>query len=173
MKPRNYLYTLFAVVLMLAAALAFVTGTPAQAKEGTASGTYAGFGTVKANQIGKDRLLTAFEFNFLSVSSNPMFDHLTYHCWGSGDYTNNVGVGQGYCVVTDPAGDQFALTFVSEKYSLEQKSNNGSITLLMGTGKFAGITGTGSYYYDGNMFRPTVQGTFFNHGTLQYNYKLP
>jgi hypothetical protein len=102
-----------------------------------------------------------------------MFDHLTYHCWGSGDYTNSVGVAQGRCVVTDPAGDQFATTFVSEKYSLEQKSNNGSFTFIMGTGKFAGITGSGSYSYDGNIFRPSAQGTFFTHGTLQYNYQLP
>ena len=173
MRPRNYIYTLFAAVLMLAAALAFAIGTPVQAKEGTASGTYAGFGTVKATQIGKDRLLTAFDHNTLSVSSNPMFDHLTYHCWGSGDYTNNVGVAQSYCVATDPVGDQFALTAVSEKYSLEQKSNNGSFTFIMGTGKFAGITGTGSYSYDGNMFKSSVQGTFFTHGTLRYNYQLP
>ena len=172
MKPRNYLYTLFAVVLMLAAALAFVTGTPAQAKEGTASGTYAGFGTVKANQIGKDRLLTAFEFNFLSVSSNPMFDHLTFHCWGSGDYTNNVGGGPGYCVGTDPAGDQFVQSFATEKFSLGQ-TVKGSLTLSGGTGQFAGITGSGTFVADGNTFRPAEKGTYFTHGTRQYSYKLP
>jgi hypothetical protein len=173
MRPRNYIYTLFVPMPMLAAALAFAPGMPAQAKEGTANSTYAGFGTFKGTQIGKDRLLTAFDHNTLAVSSNPMFDHLTYHCWGSGDYTNNVGVAQGHCVVTDPAGDQFATTFVSEKYSLEQKSNNGSFTFIMGTGKFAGITGTGSFSYDGNMFKSPTQGTFFTHGTLQYNYQLP
>jgi hypothetical protein len=102
-----------------------------------------------------------------------MFDHLTYHCWGLGDYTNNVGVGHGYCVATDPQGDQFAISYVSEKCSLEQKSNNGSLTFITGTGKFAGITGTGTYVYDGSTFRPSEEGTFFPHSKLQYNYKLP
>jgi hypothetical protein len=62
---------------MLVAAFAFATKAPAQAKEGTWSDTFAGFGTVKATQVGKERLLLVFDENFLSVSKDAMFDHPT------------------------------------------------------------------------------------------------
>jgi len=50
----------------------------------------------------------------------------------------------GYGVAADPAGDQFVESFVTEKHSLDQKSFKGSLTLSGGTGKFAGITGSGN-----------------------------
>jgi hypothetical protein len=170
MRPRNYICTPLAAALMSAAALAW---TPAQATEGTWSDTVAGFGTVKATQVGKDRLLLVIDGNNLSVSDNPMFDHLTWHIWGLGDCINGVCEFHGYGVATDPAGDQFVESFITEKAPLGQKSIKGSLTLSGGTGKFAGITGSGTLVLDGNKCRPAEQGTYFDHGTRHYSYKLP
>jgi hypothetical protein len=170
MKSCNYI--LSAAALVLAAALAFATDATEQAKEGTWSDTFAGFATVKATQVGKERLLLVFDDNFLSVSNNAMFDHLTWRLWGMFDCTKGVCDGHGFGVATDPAGDQFVQSFVFEKQSLGQKAV-GSLKLSGGTGKFAGITGSGTIVDDGNMFRPTEKGTFFDHGSRQYSYKLP
>ena len=54
-----------------AAPLTFAIGTPAQAKEGTVIATFAGFGSVKASKIGKDRLLTVSDLHAL-YESRPM-----------------------------------------------------------------------------------------------------
>jgi hypothetical protein len=171
MKSRNYILSAAALVLTAA----FATGAPAQAKEGTASFTFAGIGTFKATEIGKDRLILAEEEKGLDEgSSNPMFDHMTWLCYGIGDFTKGAGQTKGYCVQTDPAGDQFVKSFVSEKFSLGQKESiKGSETLTGGTGKFAGIAGSGTFVFDGNSFKPTDKGTFLSHGTHNLSYKLP
>ena len=49
----------------------------------------------------------------------------------------------------------------------------GSLTLSGGTGKFTGLAGSGTFAADGFMFRPAENGTYFEHGTRQYSYKLP
>jgi hypothetical protein len=74
-------------------------------KEGTISGTYSGFGTFKGTPIGKERLLLSWDENGLQLT-NGLLDHVTFHCWGMGDFTNGVGQSHGYCVGTDIAGDQ-------------------------------------------------------------------
>ncbi|MBV8401666.1 MAG: hypothetical protein JOZ17_23520 [Acetobacteraceae bacterium] len=169
MKSRNYI--LHAAALVMTAA--FATGVPAQAKEGSASFTFAGFGTVKATEIGKDRLPIVYDENGLDEgSSDPMFDHMSWHCWGLGDFTKGVGQIQGYCVRTDPAGDQLFENLVGENWSLG-KSNKGSETLTGGTGKFTGLTGSGTFTFDGNTFRPAEKGTYLSHGTHNLSYKLP
>ncbi len=158
---------LSAAALILAAALALATAGSAQARQGTLNGTYAGFGTLKETRIGKDRVLTVLDHNALSVRDDPIFGHMTAHCWALGDFTKGVGQVHGYCVYTDLAGDQFVSSFVSEKWSLSQKSFKLPFTLSTGTGKFAGITGSGTYTDDGNTFRPAEKGTYFVHGTIR------
>ncbi len=161
-----------AAALVSAAAFAFATAASAQPKEGTYRGTYTAFGTFKAAKIGKSRLLTVFDENGLSVA-HGMFDRTTWHCWGLGDFTDRVGRNRGYCVGNDPAGDEVVLTSVSEKMSLGEKREKGSLTLSGGTGKYAGITGTGTYVNDGNMFRPSRKGTYVAHAAFEGKYQLP
>ncbi len=163
---------LCAAALVLTAALAFGGKASAQAKEGTYSGTYTAFGTFKATKIGKSRLLTVFDENGLSVADG-MFDRTTWHCWGLGDFTDRVGRNRGYCVGTDAAGDEVVLSIVSEKMSLDEEKEKGSLTLTGGTGKYAGITGTGTYVNDGNMFRPSREGTYVVHADFEGKYRLP
>jgi hypothetical protein len=142
-------------------------------KEGTYSGTYSSFGTAKATAIGKERLLVAFDENGLTLT-NGFGDHMTWHCWGWADFTNGMGQGQGYCVATDPAGDQVVWNFgPDEKHAPDQKSWNGSGTYTTGTGKYAGISGSGTYVIHSNEFRPAAEGTYLNYATIQGTYKLP
>jgi len=141
-------------------------------KEGKATGTYAAYGTYKATAVGKDRVLETFDENGLALTDG-FADHTTWHCWGIGDYTNGMGQDQGYCVVTDQAGDQFVSNFITEKRGIDQPSYSGSDTWTGGTGKYAGISGGGTSVFHSGEFRPTTDGTYFNYATWQGNYKLP
>jgi len=165
--PAGYrlISAIFAVALLAAPAAA-------QGKEGTSTDTWGGFGTAKAIQIGKDRILVATEEHNFCVSNDPMFGHLTSHCFGVADFTKGVGQNQGRCVETDPAGDQIVLSYDTGNFTLG-KTFKGSLTLIGGTGKFAGITGGGTYVYDGFTFKTTEEGTYTPHFTLELSYKLP
>jgi hypothetical protein len=140
-------------------------------KEGTYSGTFSGLATVKATQIGKEKLLTVLDAN-ASVLTNGLLDHTTWHCYGLGDFTNGIGEERGYCVATDPGGDQAAGDLAIEKHAVDAKSSSGSVTWVAGTGKYAGITGIHKFVCD-NTFRATAEGAFPNHCTNNGSYKLP
>ena len=45
----------------------------------------------------------SWDENGLSVGEG-IVDHLTWHCFGTGDFINSTGLGRGYCVWTDPSG---------------------------------------------------------------------
>src|SRR5262249_13719520 len=131
----------------LGAAIFF--GTAAMAadlpKEGTFSGSYYPFGTVKVTRVGKELILFVFEENGL-IQSNGLFDHMTWHCWGMANFVNGVGAPHGSCVAKDPAGDQISNDFVHENWSsLDAKNVHGSAKITGGTGKFAGISGGFTY----------------------------
>lgn len=51
-----------------------------------------------------------------------LFDHMTWHCWGLGDYMSGVGHSHGDCIGTDPGGDQIALSVAEDKHSLGQRA---------------------------------------------------
>jgi hypothetical protein len=143
------------------------------AKEGSISTTYASYGTLKPVSVGKDRLLVTFDENGLTVGQG-IIDHMTWHCWGMGDYTNGVGEGRGSCVATDPGGDQIVAEFAdSEKHAPDQKSWNGAAKFTTGTGKYVGISGGFTYVIHGNEFRSAAEGTYANYATNQGSYKLP
>ena len=129
-------------VFTLSAAMAFAAATMAAdlPKEGTYSGTYSAFGTAKVTSIGKERvLLTISDENGMSLT-NGFGDHVTWHCWGLGDYTNRVGQDSGYCVATDPSGDQFVDNWSDTKHELGGKVK-GTDVFGSGTRKYTGITG--------------------------------
>lgn len=160
-------FTLTAAIALGAAAMA--ADLP---KEGTYSGTYSAVGTAKSVPIGKERLLLTFDENGLTVGEG-LFNHWTWHCWGWGDFTNGMGQDHGYCVGTDPTGDQVALNFSSDKHPMDQKIVPGSFTLTTGTGKYTGISGSATYQADGSEFRSPEGGPVFDHNTHHGSYKLP
>lgn len=161
----------FALTLAMAfGAAALAADLP---KEGTFSGTSAEFGTIKATPVGKERLLVAFDENG-SVVSNGLLDHTTVHCWGLGDFTRGVGEVHGYCVSTDPTGDQIVTNIASDgKFGLDAKSFKGMTTFTTGTGKYAGISGGYTIVLHGPEFRTAVEGTYIQYGKMEGNYKLP
>jgi hypothetical protein len=162
-----------ALPLTLGVALAFNTAAMAGdlPKEGTYSATYSSFGTFKDTTVGKQVDLFAWDENGLSVG-NGLLDHLTWHCWGLFDTTNGTAQARGYCVATDPSGDQLAANIVNPKYPQNAKSFTGSATLITGTGKYAGISG--DYKYECHLpdFRPAAAGTYLQYCTMQGSYKL-
>ena len=145
--------------------------SPQMMQEGTFSGTYSAFGTVKATPIGKERLLTVFDDNGFTVGQG-LADRMTHHCWGMGDFTNGMGQDRGYCVGVDPAGDQLVGNFEAEKHALDQKTWRGTFTFTTGTGKYTGITG-GHKYQTHNEFRTATEGTYVVYVTYEGSYKLP
>jgi hypothetical protein len=158
----------------LAAALVLLVVRPASAQmqEGTLSGTFAAFGTVKATTTGKERLLLAFDENGLSVG-NGVLDRITWHCSGLADFTNGVGQSQGFCAGHDPVGDQVVFNWESEKHAPEQKVVRGTFSWTGGTGKYAGIRGDGTYVDYSGEFLPLVEGTVVSYVTFEGSYRTP
>jgi len=141
-------------------------------KEGTSTGTYTGSGTFKATAIGKDRILTSFDGDGVSLMTG-FADHMTWHCWGFGEYTNGVGGDQGYCVGTDSSGDQVVDMFVDDKHALDAKSFSGTDKWSGGTGKYIGISGGGRGTCSSADLKAPTPGTFFLHcPTVEWTYKL-
>jgi hypothetical protein len=138
-------------------------------KEGTWKGQYTSYGASKAVEVGKERVLVTFDEHGTSLGEG-ILNEVTWHCWGLDDYTNGVGQGRGYCVGTEPGGDQVAIDFSTEKHPMD-KPAKGSFKLTTGTGKLAGISGTMTFAFD--MVRPAEGGTYFAHNTNEGNYKLP
>jgi hypothetical protein len=164
-----------ALPFALGVALAFSSAAIAGdlPKEGTYSSTYSGFGTAKSTAVGKDALLVAWDENGLSVG-NGLLDYMTWHCWGL--YNILGGMAQttdGYCVATDPKGDQLAATIAGDKYPKDGKSFTNSLTLITGTGKYAGISGKFRAECHHPDFRPAAEGTYLAYCLNQGSYKLP
>jgi len=157
----------------LSAATAF--GVAAMAadlpKEGTFSGTLTGHGTYRTLPIGKERVVLVYDV-FAAAVSNGLTDHMTWHCVGLGDYTKGVGHDHGYCVAADLSGDQLATDWVVGNHPLG-KDINGSFTITTGTGKFAGISGSGTTVDRGNEFPGPGEGAFITQVAVQGSYKLP
>ncbi len=110
----------------LALALIVFLSTTAMAadlpKEGSFEGTAYSFGTYRLSPVGTDKLFVAYDEDGLSLGSGP-FDHLTWHCWGTTEFTSGIGQGQGYCVGMDPDGDRMSITTgPDEKHTPSQRS---------------------------------------------------
>jgi hypothetical protein len=170
MQSRKFILSAFALGMTLA--FGATAGAADLPKEGMFTGTFSGVGAYKAYPVGKERLLLVFDDNDLQLTDG-LLDHTTWHCWGLGDYTNGKGTDHGYCVGTDPEGDQVVASFGPDEHALDQKSWSGTGTFTMGTGKYKGISGGWTNVNRGNEFRPTTEGTYFASGTFQGNYKLP
>lgn len=142
-------------------------------KEGVSSGTFSFvIGTFKATPVGKEPLLAVWDGNGLSFT-NGFCNHMGWHGWAMGDYTNGEGLDQSYCVAADTSGDQFIDIAIDDKHSLDAKSFSGTDRWSGGTGKYAGISGGGRYTCYPADFRSPTEGTFLAHCTLDWNYKLP
>jgi hypothetical protein len=129
-------------------------------------------GTVKAMRLGKDRLQLSYDV--MGVSTSPTGEGLLHnasmHCVGGMHVVNGTFDDEsGSCVYTRPDGDQvFTRHKAAGKMGVEAK---GTVTYVGGTGKMAGITGTGEFTRV--QARPAAEGTSQSvlRGTAKY--KLP
>jgi hypothetical protein len=139
-------------------------------KQGTYNGTYTAIGTYKATKIG-DRTVNIFDENGVQVT-NGFADHMTFHCWGTNQIANGESASEGHCVATDPTGDLLETRFSLQR-ALVDKIAKGSVSLVAGTGKFAGVSGTSAFENHVGEFRALTDGTYVTYVTLEGNYKLP
>jgi hypothetical protein len=164
--------TVFSILLFAPLVLGISPPASAQTKEATYKGTFFGYGTFKVTPIGKERLLLVFDENGLNLTDG-FIDHTTAHCWGTGDYTNGMGEDRGYCVATDPSGDQVVTNIFNAKHALGANPLTGTDTWTTGTGKLAGVSGGGTYNCEEGKFKMAVDGTYVDYCTIQGSYKLP
>ena len=164
------------VAVNLALALTVVLCASAMAdlpKEGSFEGTAYSFGSYRLTPVGADKLFVSYEEDGLSLGTGP-FDHVTWYCWGTTEFSIGIGQGQGYCVGMDSDGDRISITTgPDEKHTPNQRSWSSPMTLTAGTGKFAGIIGSGTYVNHANEFRTATPGTFVNYVVVKGTYKLP
>src|SRR5271156_4456989 len=107
MRPQTFILS---ALTLSTISLVTLSNAAELSKEGMSSGTFSAVGTSKVTLIGKERLLYSFDANGLSLT-NGFGDHMTWHCWGTGDFTSGTGQEQGYCVGTDGSGEQIVDIF--------------------------------------------------------------
>lgn len=153
--------------IILGGSLALCTGMAWAQKSDTpqqGSATYAAYylnhvlSTMDMGDQGSGAVIEGFGIT-RSVSGQNPFDKLSVHCLffeGSrgGQYSET-----GSCTETDTDGDMIYLTVATDTQ-----------TLTGGTGKYKGITGTGTF--SGHPLRPPAPGTFAVEVDHKVNWKL-
>jgi hypothetical protein len=160
-----------AVGLFSWAAMAADTPVPIP-KEGTTSSAAVFVGTMKALPLGKDAAQVSYDVTGVVVSDTAegLLHGSSVRCVGGmfvvkGDFDNETNS----CVYTRPDGDQvFATGKVTGKLGQPAK---GSFTIVGGTGKLAGITGTGEFTR--TSVRPLTEGGSLSYARSKASYKLP
>ncbi len=161
------------LVLSLGVLVAFGMEAKAQIpKEGTTSFTSAYSGTFKVLAMGQERAQMTLEFMGASIGNTPNdFTHnVSFRCIGGlhavkGEYND----GSAFCVATRPDGDQiFSIYKTTGKLGGMYK---GTYTVVGGTGKLAGIQGSGEC--TGFTLRPEAEGTFQGYTIQKGQFKLP
>ncbi len=171
MRTHKCLWSTFTVLV----AAAFTTAAIAAdlPKEGTYSGTYSNPGTYKAYPVGKERVAVSWEADGATVGTG-FLDHTTWHCFGLEDVASGTQQWHGYCILTDPAGDQIMTSVISEKHGQDTKNFGATGTFTAGTGKFTGIEGGITFLCHNNAeFRTATAGTYVFLADLKAGYKLP
>src|ERR1700722_6023156 len=126
MQQRTCILSAFTLSMAMAFGVAAMAAD--LPKEGTFNVDYTSFGTFKATAIGKERALSTWDQNGLWLGKG-FGDHVTWHCFGLSDITNGMEQFNGYCVGTDPNGDQLVLDAASDgKHPTDAKSYSGKFT---------------------------------------------
>ena len=121
MRARTCMLVTGILMLGTAFGTAGLAADPQQSfpKEGTWKGQYTSYGANKAVEVGKERVLVTFDEHGTTLGDG-IFNEVIWHCWGQGDFTNGVGQEHGYCVGTEPGGDQVAIDFTNDKHSMDK-----------------------------------------------------
>jgi hypothetical protein len=144
-------------------------------KEGKFSGTFHGAGTFKAATMGKDTISGWDQMGYWLITDGPqVFDHMTWHCLGEYHAAGVVGY-HGNCIGTDMAGDQMEslITNVDATTPADAKTIPGKGSLVGGTGKYAGISGSITEDVLMTQFKVAADGNYVQFTKFQGSYKLP
>lgn len=142
------------------------------AREGTSSGRNYWTGTFTALPMGKELAQMNYEGYSVAVSDDGkgIFHNATAHVVGGmlikkGVYENDSGL----ISYTRPDGDQIFSTYKAS--GTVGKSAKGTATIVGGTGKFVGITGTAEFTR--HSLRPPAKGVFGSFSISKTSWKLP
>jgi hypothetical protein len=130
-----------------AAAAAFALGCAAQAEDWKPVGQFGAFAVGKVYPIEKGRFYWVGEYSgtfFNDKGKGSLFDGAGVKCPGFTDLdTNNKkGRAAGYCIFSDPAGDQAYASWQGEGGGI---TYHGTFEYTGGTGKYKGITGQNTF----------------------------
>ena len=141
-------------------------------KEGASSYIIGYSGTYKAVAMGQERIQMTYEVLgvIVSDSSECILQNASLRCVGSfhatkGAYEDD----RGFCVCTRPDGDQLFTSY--EASGRLGAVGKGTVTYVGGTGKFAGIQGSGEFTRIN--VRPAAEGTLQGYNRVKEHYKLP
>lgn len=158
-------------VLCLILPWSYVSGAELP-KQGEGTIRMAHTGTYKLLTMGNDRSEAIFEAAGLVVEApeNCPFYKATYVVFGSSHRFKDDYVERGSVRYTRPDGDELFMTYEAKgKVGAERKSK---ATLVGGTGKCAGITGTSEA--TGIMgFKPPKEGMSAGSSSSKLNWKIP
>jgi hypothetical protein len=141
-------------------------------KEGTFTDVGYGYGTFKGFSVGKSRYVNAYEQDGVIVGDG-LRNHMTFHCFGTGERLNQMRRGNGRCIMTDIDGDQIALDGGTDWYPNGAKDYPANATFTAGTGKYEGITGGMKEVCHNGVFKAAADNAFVSYCTNEGNYKLP
>lgn len=148
---------------LMAVVVAFALGTGVTfaqgvAKKGTVKGTFAWYAVGKLHEMEQGHLLFTGEFGgvFLSETPGGMLDRAAVTCPGINDVylDGRESYAYGACVITDKDGDKIFVSWNNRGAPLTRP--NGESRWTGGTGKYAGIKGTGRF--DTTVLAPTSSG---------------
>jgi hypothetical protein len=136
---------LLLTVAALSVGITFPGGTRAEDWKPVGQAGYFGIG--KAYEIEKGHVFWVGEFSgtfFNDKGEKGLLDHAGLKCpaWDDTDLNNKKSKGGGYCVLTDPEGDQAYLTW---RYTGDTVHYPGTFEWTGGTGKYKDIKGSNNF----------------------------
>lgn len=128
---------------------------PVVAVEGPVDISVCRSGTIQFLERSKEATVLYIESTgIVAATTDKRFENMTSRCIGVGSNVNGSGAGNGYCKYIDPDGDVNVLSY------LVTKRGEGTWQYLHGTGKWAGIQGSGTFKF-------FTSGKPFSEGTVQ------
>jgi len=156
-----------AVLCFVAVLAAEAGGIP---REGKHTGMNVMGGTFQVVPLGKDQARGMYDVSGVCLGEGGLLHFASVRCIGGMTILNGAWDDEaGSCIYTRPDGDQaFSSYKASGKVGGEAR---GSWTYLGGTGKLAGLTGSGEFTRQGA--RPAAPGTSQSVSRTTGSYRLP
>jgi len=163
---------LFCSIILLFFLTLGVAAAEEMAKEGTSASTHGYSGTVHAFIPMGDKGSFVMLWEMMGIITEDdgegPFHNISSRGIGLNVFEKGIGSSKGYYCMTAPDGDKYFMEFEATNLSLKPGVKKGTFRIIGGTGKFAGMEGTGeSRYYS---VKPAKKGTFqgIDHATSKW-----